>query len=218
MDIIQAIKEHKLIAIVRGIEADALARLVRALHAGGISLVEVTFDQARPGTWADTAQAIAMIDREFGGKVLPGAGTVLTPEQLALAAEAGARYIISPNIDEDVIAETRERGLVSIPGAYTPTEVVQAYDMGGHIVKLFPAGGLGPDYIRAVKAPLAHIPLMAVGGVTEQNAAAFLRAGAEGLGVGGNLVNREWIRQGEWGRIQAAAEAYAAAVADCAQG
>lgn len=212
MQVIEAVKQSKIIAIVRGIESGKLAQLVSALHAGGISFVEVTFDQSRPDSWQDTARAIGQIAKDFAGRVVPGAGTVVTLEQLALAADAGAQYIISPNTDAAVIGQTKALGLVSMPGAFTPTEIVHAHNAGADFVKVFPVGAMGAGYIKALKAPLPHIPLMAVGGVTEQNAASFLAAGAEGLGVGGNLVNKQWIEAGEFDKIQAAAEAYVAAI------
>ena len=105
-------------------------------------------------------------------------------------------------------------GLGLYPGALTPTEILTAYEAGADAVKVFPAGDLGPGYIKAVKAPLSHVPLMAVGGVNEKNAAEFMRAGCVGLGVGGNLVNREWIANGEWNRITDLAKEYVKAVSE----
>ena len=115
-------------------------------------------------------------------------------------------------MNEAVIARTRELGMVSMPGALTPTEIVKAYNAGADIVKVFPIGNLGAGYLKAVKAPLSHIPMAAVGGVNEKNAADFIKAGAAGLGVGGNLVNKEWIANGEWDKITALAQAFTDAV------
>lgn len=210
--ILQRVEEGRLIAIVRGLPPEHMLPLVEALAAGGLSMVEVTFAQARPETWTDTAASIRSINQRFGEAVQVGAGTVMSVEQVRRAAEAGARYIISPNVDADVIAETRRLELASFPGALTPTEITEAYRLGANAVKVFPAGTLGAGYIKALKAPLAHIPLMAVGGVNERNAADFLKAGAIGLGVGGNLVNKEWIEQGAWDKITALARAYREAV------
>ena len=206
-----ALKREKLVAIVRGLPEACMLDLARALAAGGIRFMEVTFRQDAPETWPETARAIAAV-RAALPDMHAGAGTVLTVEQLALARQAGAEYIISPNADRRVIVATREAGLVSLPGAFTPTEIAAAHEWGADMVKVFPAGVLGPSYIRAVRAPLKHIPLMAVGGVDENNAADFLAAGAAGLGVGGNLVNAEWIRAGAYERIAALAAAYVRAV------
>lgn len=212
MQVMERVRERRIIAIVRGLAPEWILRLSEALYEGGIDLIEVTFAQAKPDTFAQTAEAIRAIDRHFGGRVLAGAGTVMSEAQVDMAREAGAKYIISPNVDQGVIRRTKEYGLCAFPGALTPTEIAQAHAGGADAVKVFPAGNLGPGYIKAVAAPLAHIPLMAVGGVNEQNAQDFLRAGAIGLGVGGNLVNKEWIEGGQWQRISELAAAYRKAV------
>lgn len=203
--IVEKIQAQRVIVIVRGLVLAHMEGLATALADGGIAMIEVTYNQANPATWDETNEAIRLLATRFAGRILPGAGTVMTPQQVRMAHEAGAQYIISPHVDDRVIDETKKLGMASLPGALTPTEVVQAYDTGADAVKVFPAGDMGPGYIKALKAPLAHIPLMAVGGVTEQNAVDFLRAGAIGLGVGGGLVNREWIEAGKWADITAAA-------------
>ena len=213
MDAMEWIRKHKAIAIVRGLGPAPMEALAEALCAGGVRMMEVTFDQARPDTWADTAASIRMLSQRFAGRLLAGAGTVMTAQQLRLAADAGARYIISPNVSEPIIRETRVLGLVSLPGALTPTEIAAAFEAGANAVKVFPAGELGPGYIKAIRAPLAHVPLLAVGGVNERNCAAFMDAGCAGVGVGGNLVNRQWIENGEWDQITALAAQYAQALA-----
>jgi len=144
--------------------------------------------------------------------MLVGAGTVIREEQLDMASEAGAEYIITPNTNVELIRKVKEYGLLSFPGAFTPSEIVEAYNAGADAVKVFPVGNLGPAYIKAVKAPLSHIPLMAVGGVNEKNAADFMAAGCCGIGVGGNLVNKNWIEAGEWDKIIALAKEYRKAV------
>ena len=135
------------------------------MEKGGIHCIEVTFDQTSNETIAQTKQSIAAIKEQLGDRVYVGAGTVMTVEQVHMAVEAGAEYIISPNVNEAVIRETKKLDKVSIPGAMTPTEAAAAYEYGADIVKMFPAGILGPAYIKAVKAPLKHIPMTAVGGV-----------------------------------------------------
>ena len=137
-----------------------------------------------------------------------GAGTVMTAEQVAVAAEAGAEYMISPDTSEAVIKATLAAGAVSIPGALTPTEVAVAYGYGADFVKLFPAGELGLSYIKAIRAPLAHIPMLAVGGVNENNLSAFLDAGLAGVGVGSNIVDKKLIEKGDFAALTALALRY----------
>ena len=210
--VINEIKKQKIIAIMRGLSTDEAVKTAKALYEGGITLVEVTFNQKAPETFVDTAAAIKAIKEEMGDKMLVGAGTVTSPELVKLAAEAGALYIISPDTDVAVIKTTKELGLVSLPGAYTPTEAKVAYNAGADFVKLFPCVGNAPAYVKAVCAPLNHINFLAVGGVNADNAADFLKAGALGVGVGGNLVNKEWIKNGEFDKIIAEAKKYVANV------
>lgn len=199
--VIQEIRDKKIIAIVRGVdEAQALAA-AKALYEGGITLVEVTFNQKNPDQFVNTANAIRAINAEFGDKMFVGAGTVTSVELVEMAAEAGAKYIISPDADVEVIKRTRELGLVSLPGAYTPTEAKMAYNAGADMIKLFPCVGDAAAYLKAICAPLNHIPFMAVGGINADNAADFLKAGAVGVGVGGCLVNKKWADNGEYWRI-----------------
>ena len=205
--VLETILESKVIAIVRGIPSGQISDLASAIRAGGLRCIEVTFDHAAPGGLEDTLAAIrALRDTDM----CVGAGTVMSPEELA--KEAGASYIISPNTNPAVIRETKSIGLVSIPGAMTPSEVAEAWSLGADLVKLFPAGVLGPAYIKAVKAPLKHIPVTAVGGVTPENTPGFLSAGCAGVGVGGNLVSPKLVSEGRWEEITAAARAYAEAV------
>ena len=200
--------KSKIIAIVRGLAPQYMLKLSEALYQGGIDLMEVTFNQAKPDTWQDTAAAIKVVGEQMQGKMLVGAGTVITQEQLSMVYKAGAKYIITPNTNPELIPLVKRLGLCAFPGAFTPSEIVQAYNAGADAVKVFPAGNLGPSYIKAIRAPLSHIPLMAVGGVSEKNAADFLAAGCNGIGVGGNLVNKDWIAAGEWDKITALAQEY----------
>jgi len=211
--ITQEILDKKIIAIVRGLPEPQAVPLAGALLAGGVSLIEVTFNQAAPETFTQTASAIAAIRNAYGDKMRVGAGTVMTTEQLRMAHDAGAGFIISPNVDEAVISETRALGLVSLPGCMTPTECAAAHAYGADFIKVFPAGVLGPGYIKALIAPLSHLRFLAVGGVDCANIPAFLRAGALGFGVGGNLVNKEWIAAGRFDLITQAAGEYVRAAA-----
>ena len=211
-EIMERVRAGRLIAIVRGLDGRHIPGLAGALLAGGISMLEIAFDQTRPDSWKETGEAIKCVSREFGSRILVGAGTVMTAKQLEVACDAGAGYIISPDVNTEIIRETKRLGLVSFPGAFTPTECVTAYNAGADAVKLFPAGRLGADYIKAIRAPLSHIPMLAVGGVSQKNAADFIKAGCIGLGVGGMLVNREWAANGEYDKITALAREYVKAV------
>ena len=200
-DIQKKILEEKVIAIVRGVETAQCMKVAEALYAGGIRLMEVPFNAKAPESDETTAACIAALAEKYQETMLVGAGTVLNVRQVELTAKAGGRYIIAPNVDVNVIRRTVELGMVSMPGAMTPTEIVTAHEAGAGFVKLFPAANLGTDYIKAVRAPLSHIQLLAVGGVSEKNFADFLKAGAVGAGVGGNLANRTWIETGEFDKI-----------------
>lgn len=199
--VIQQIQQEKIIAIVRGVGAEQCMKVADALYAGGIRLMEVTFDQKNPDSFRDTAKAIEAIGKAYEGRMLVGAGTVTTPELVELTAEFGGKYIISPDVNVEVIRRTRELGLVSLPGAMTPSEVMTAHNAGADFVKLFPAGNLGTAYVKAIRAPISHVKLLAVGGINEDNVADFLRAGMLGAGVGGNLANKKWIEAGEFDKI-----------------
>lgn len=203
--IIQNVLEKKLIAIVRGTDPTKITDLGKALLAGGINMIEVTFDQRSTDGFRATTDSIRTLSQQFGDEVLVGAGTVLSKEQVDLAKAAGAGYIITPSTDCDVIRYAKSQDLVVMPGAMTPSEIFEAYRAGADFVKVFPAGDLGPGYIKAVSAPLAHIPLLAVGGINEKNVGAFLAVGVKGFGVGGNLVNKAWINEGRWDLITALA-------------
>ncbi|MBR5438678.1 MAG: bifunctional 4-hydroxy-2-oxoglutarate aldolase/2-dehydro-3-deoxy-phosphogluconate aldolase [Clostridia bacterium] len=206
-DVIKQIEQNKIIAIMRGIETDDAVRVAEALYKGGIKLVEVTFNQSDKNSFIQTANAIKAIKTAMEGKMCVGAGTVITVEQLQLARDAGAEYIISPDTDEDIIKKTVEMGLVSIPGAYTATEAKKAYNAGADFVKLFPCASV--SYLKALKAPLSHIKYLAVGGVDLSNAKEYMQAGASGIGVGSLLINKDWINAGKFDKITETATALA---------
>lgn len=210
--IISAIRQEKLIAIVRGVESETCIQVAQALFDGGIRLMEVTYDQKKPGSWERTAQAIEAVAKAFAGKMYVGAGTVTCPELVELTHKHGGQFIISPDVDAAVIRRTRALGMVSIPGALTPTEVTTAHKAGAHFVKLFPAGVLGTNYLKAIKAPISHVDLLVVGNIDEKNAADFLAAGAAGAGIGSRLVNKAWVEAGEFEKITEVARALVAAV------
>ena len=206
--IIADINRHKIIAIVRGITGETLVKTAEALYEGGIRLLEITFDQTGKISAAQTGEMIADLCRRFAGRMRIGAGTVMTAEQVRIAVAAGAEYMISPDTSREVIEETLRLGAVSIPGALTPTEVATAYAYGADFVKLFPAGELGLSYIKAIRAPLAHIPMLAVGGVNEKNIGEFLSAGLAGFGIGSNIVSKKLIDNGDFAALTALAKQY----------
>ena len=206
--LIELIKKEKLIAIMRGVYGEDAVRSAEALAKGGIRLMEVPFDQSMGDDQENTLNAIRRISKELGADVHVGAGTVMSPEQALWASDAGSEYMITPNMDPDVIRKTRDLKRVMISGALTPSEIADAWKYGSDFVKVFPAGNLGSSYIKAICAPLKHVPLMAVGGVNENNLKEFLKAGVCGFGIGGNLVNMDWIREGAFDKLTELAKVY----------
>ena len=206
--VIEEIVKNKIIVIVRGIEKDRLIPLAEALYDGGVRLLEITYSANKSVSDEETASNIKLLSEHFADRMCIGAGTVLTEEQVQLTANAGGKFIISPDTNASVIKKTNELGLVSIPGALTPTEIQYANTCGADFVKLFPITNMGTAYVKAVKAPLSHIKLLAVGGVNKDNASEFIKAGVCGIGAGGNLVNKEWIENGEFDKITALAQEF----------
>ncbi len=212
----EAIKKDRLIAIIRGIAPKDLADVGHALLRGGIHFAEVTFSHGDGASAEQTLQSIQILKGEFGENLHVGAGTVLSAQEVEAAVYAGAEYIISPNTEQAVIQKTKALDAVSIPGAMTPTEIVAAYALGADFVKVFPAGNLGPAYIKAIRGPAPHIPLLAVGGIDADNLREFLQAGVCGFGIGGNLVNRALVREGRFQEIERIAKSLVAAAASSA--
>ena len=204
--IIQKVLCKKVIAIVRGVYGQDCLNLAQALYAGGIELMEVTFDQSNPDGFYRTTDTIALLNQQMQEKMIIGAGTVTSLETLKMAKNAGAKFIVSPDTNAAVIRATIDADMVSMPGAMTPTEIVTAHSLGADFVKVFPTANLGAPFVKAICAPLNHIRMLAVGGINEKNVAEFLKAGCVGAGVGGNLVNKEWIQSGEFDKITALAK------------
>jgi 2-dehydro-3-deoxyphosphogluconate aldolase/(4S)-4-hydroxy-2-oxoglutarate aldolase len=206
--ILQTIEKEKIIVIIRGVEREKLIPLAEAMYAGGIRLLEVTYSANGKVSDEDTAENIRMLADCFKGRMFVGAGTVLTEKQVELTAQAGGKFIISPDTCPPVIQKTRDLGLVSIPGALTPTEIQAAHRAGADFVKLFPITSFGTGYVKAVKAPLSHIKLLAVGGVDENNMQDYLKAGVSGFGVGSNIIDKKMLETNDWAGITALAEKY----------
>ena len=212
-EVLARIGQEKLVAILRGVPMERVDGVVGALVRGGVRILEFTFDHAEPDCVAGNAAKIRRTAQRFGDQVLVGCGTALTVQEVEAACDAGACLVISPNVDMAVIRRTRQLDMVSMPGALTPTEITAAWQMGADIVKLFPAGELGVGYIKAVRGPLAHIPMSAVGGVKPENFGEFLNAGVCGFGVGGQLVLGKAVKSGDDAAIEARARAFTQAIA-----
>ena len=211
-DIINAIKERKIIAIVRGVEPKNLVPLAKALYDGGIRLMEITYSADGSVSDEETAAAVGALANEFDGRMYIGSGTVLTREQVKRTNDAGGRFIISPNTDAEVIRYTKELGMVSIPGALTPSEAEAANRAGADFVKLFPVTSMGVSYVKAIAAPLSHIRFLAVGGITPENIGEYLDIGVCGFGIGSNIINKEYIAEENYEKITASAKEYVMAV------
>lgn len=199
--VINAIYQEKLIAILRGIPDEKLIPLANALYAGGIRLLEITFHPDGSIPDAHVIRQIQTLTHHFAGKVYIGAGTVLTAQQVIHVKTAGGSFIISPDSNRQVIEETTRQTLVSIPGALTPTEISTAHRWGADFVKLFPATAFGDSYIKAIRAPISHIPLLAVGGIDLANIPSYLRAGVCGFGIGSNLADKKMLAEENWDGI-----------------
>jgi len=200
------ITESGLVMIIRADKSLRINEAARALVDGGIRVLEVT---------VTTPNALALIRQladELGEKALVGVGTVLDAETARAAILSGAEFLVCPVINPEVIAMANRYGKVVIPGAFTPTEIVAAQTAGADLIKIFPAEVLGPQYIKAVKAPLPQVQLVPTGGINLENIGAYLKAGAAALGVGGSLINRQMLLEGRFKEITGLAEKFVAAV------
>ena len=211
-DVIKRIEEEKIIVIVRGVESEKLIPLAEALYDGGIRLLEVTYSANGKVSDAQTADNIKMLAEHFEGRMYIGAGTVLTKEQVELTHKAGGTFIISPDTCAEVIEKTRELGMVSMPGALTPSEIQSAHKSGADFVKMFPITNMGIGYVKAVLAPLSHIKLLAVGGIDENNMGDYLKAGVCGFGVGSNVIDKKALANGDFDSITELAKKYVSEV------
>ena len=204
----ETILDKKIIVIVRGVQSEKLIPLAEAMYDGGIRLLEITYSADGSVSDEDTAANIKALADHFGDRMYIGAGTVLTEKQVKLTKEAGGCFIISPDTNSDVIRKTKELDMVSMPGALTPTEIQKAHISGADFVKLFPITNMGVDYVKAVKAPLSHIRLLAVGGITENNMKEYIKAGVSGFGVGSNIIDKKMLAEEDYSGITALAEKY----------
>ena len=181
MSILSQILENKLIAIIRGAQPADVVRIAEALYSGGIRILEITMNSEAP------LRVIKAVSDVLGDKMIIGAGTVLDAESAKQAVAAGARFILSPIANSDIIKTAKDIGAVSIPGAFTPTEIYNAYKNGGDIIKVFPA--ISPSYIKDISGPLPQIKLLPTGGINLENILEYKKAGAAGFGIGSALAD-----------------------------
>lgn len=185
-----------IVAVIRAASGELLADVAEALLAGGVDVMEVTFTVPR------APQVLERVAERLGDRILLGAGTILDPETARIALLSGAEFIVSPTVNLDVIRLCRRYSKLVMPGAFTPTEVLTAWEAGADVVKVFPSDVTGPAYLKALAGPLPQIRLMPTGGVSLQTAEAFLEAGAFALGVGGSLVDPKLVAAGEISKIE----------------
>ncbi len=194
--VMNSIRLERLIPVVRVATSKEAIDVSWALVRGGSHLIEITM------TVNGALRAIRELRQEMGEKVFVGAGTVINVKMAGEALEAGAQFLVSPSLSMELIAFAREAGVVVIPGAMTPTEILSAWEAGADLVKVFPAGAIGgPSYIKALKGPLPQVEMVPTGGVNLENAAEFIRAGAMAVGIGSELVDKASVAEGALERI-----------------
>jgi len=208
MNTLQQIMDNKIVSIIRGAAPEDTVKIANALKEGGVKLIEITLNSP------NALKSIELISQEMGAEMVVGAGTVLDPESARAALLAGAKFILSPTVNIETIKMTKRYGAVSIPGAFTPTEILTAFENGGDIIKVFPAS-IGANYIKDIRGPLNHIPLLPTGGVNVENIAEFKKAGAVGFGIGSSLVDtKQEITEDYLKELTKKAQAYVAAIKD----
>lgn len=200
MQTLELIAQHKVIAIVRLDDLSAAEALTRALVEGGVRVLEFTL------TNPDALRVVEALRQTFAGQVCLGVGSVVNPDQARAAVAHDAQFMVAPILRAEVIQVGQAAGIPVIPGAFTPTEIQTAWELGASAVKVFPARGLGASYIRDVLAPLPHLKLVPTGGIDAANAWDYLRAGAFAVGVGGRLVDAGAVRRQDWQAIRLAAQ------------
>lgn len=206
--LIKEIEKEKLIVIIRGLKKPELLKTVEAIALGGIKFCEITFSSTSSPSDEEVGESIHALVTKFDGLVHIGAGTVLTQKQVEIAKNAGAEYIISPDTNKLIIEKTLNLGLVSIPGAMTPTEISYANRCGGDFIKVFPSDILSPSYFKALKAPLSNIKLLTVGGINLNNITSYLDVGVSGFGIGSGIINKKLIQNNDYNSITDLAKSF----------
>lgn len=192
----EAFEKIPVVGILRNMPPQHMQKLFAVYLDAGLTTIEVTMNSA------GATEAIASLVKTFGDRLNIGAGTVCTLEDLDQALQAGAQFIVTPILKEEVIQECVNSKVPVFAGAYTPTEIYRAWELGASMVKVFPASQLGPQYIKEILAPLNHIKLMPTGGISQENFTAFLKAGASGLGMGSQLIPKTMIEKGQWEELR----------------
>jgi len=210
--VIEAIIDCGIVAVVRAESSELALRAVEAALAGGVNAIEVTF------TVPGALEVIRTLSKEVSSDVILGAGTVLEPQTALDAVDAGARFIVSPNVNLATIEAAKSKGVAVFPGAFTPTEVLTAWQAGGDIIKIFPANVVGPSYFKDLHGPFPNIPLMPTGGVDLSTARSWLEHGAVALGVGGALIDRKLLKDGNFGEITERAKKFREIVSEFRMG
>jgi len=206
-DVTRRIGEIGIVPVVRAAGVEEARQAVDAILAGGIPVVEITM------TVPGAVEVIRSVARQFAGKVLVGAGTVVTREQALACLDAGAQFLVSPGLSIAMVKAAREHNTLAIPGALTPTELMAASAEGAEVIKIFPCGSVGgPKYLKALRGPFPSVKVIPTGGVNAGNAAEYITAGAFAIGVGSDLVDTAALRQGKPEKIVAAAKELVAAV------
>jgi 2-dehydro-3-deoxyphosphogluconate aldolase/(4S)-4-hydroxy-2-oxoglutarate aldolase len=206
---ISRMHESGVVAVLRGVDATVVKTVGDALHAGGVTAMEVTMGSD------DSLDALDALVAHFEGEdVVVGAGTVLDAETARQVQLAGASFVVSPTFDRGVVETCNRYGVPVAPGVATPTEALEAYEAGADVCKVFPASTYGPGHLSSIRGPLPQIPLMPTGGVGPDNAAAYVEAGAEMVGAGGSLLPDDVLEREDWDEVQARAEELVAVVED----
>jgi 2-dehydro-3-deoxyphosphogluconate aldolase/(4S)-4-hydroxy-2-oxoglutarate aldolase len=204
--VVTRIRAGGVIAILRLAAAEDLVPVAEAIEAGGVAAIEFTL--TTPGA----VRVLEPARARLGAGIALGVGTVLTRQSAEDAIAAGAEFVVAPNLCPAVVDACRAAGVPVIPGAFSPTEVAAAWDAGASLVKVFPVGSVGPRYIRDLRGPFPHIPMVPTGGVSLDAVPAFLQAGAAALGVGGEMVPKDLLARRAFAEISARARAFADAV------
>lgn len=202
LEVLAKVKSEGICAIIRKLSSEQAIQTTAALIEGGVSVIEVAFNTA------GAAQIISDLKETFGEKVTIGAGTVLDSETARIAILAGANFILSPTLNLEVLKICQKYNVLAIPGVYTPTEMITAWESGARMVKIFPAVTLGSTFIRQVKGPLDQLDIMAVGGINAENTAEFLQAGASCIGIGSEIAGQKLVETGGYQAITASAKQY----------
>lgn len=208
----QLFLDEKLVAICRTLPTEKLGNVAKALVKGGVKILEITIDQMAEDPAAVIKEAMQTVRNAVGDQLCLGCGTVLNCDQLQMAVDAGAVFYLSPNFKADVVKKAKEMGLVAIPGALTPSEIVEAWEAGADIVKLFPADDMGYHYIWNLKGPLPHIPLLASGGVNPDTIPTYLQYGVAAVGTGVSIINRDMLAADDYEGIAQLAKKHVDAI------